>query len=55
MPSQLLFDGIKRATDAMVAGKVVVVPGLRRRGQGRASGPRGWRKSQSFRIDSTAL
>ena len=36
-----LFDGIKRATDVMVAGKVVVVAWLRRRGQGlRARGPR---------------
>jgi adenosylhomocysteinase len=34
-----LVDGIKRATDVMVAGKVAVVVRLRRRGQGLAPSP----------------
>ena len=39
-----LFDGIKRTTNVMVAGQVVVVLGLSRRGQGlHTSGPRSGR------------
>ncbi len=34
-----LVDGIKRATDVMIAGKVAVVCRLRRRGQGLGPGP----------------
>jgi hypothetical protein len=36
-----LVDGIKRATDVMIAGKIALVAGLRRRGQGLRAGAAG--------------